>query len=103
MSRTYRKLPHYEEYSLYWDWDFDIHSGFTKTKKVPTKKELAIARRDKSNWRNKKYWFKQISRVRRMDDRNQLQKVYRIDDFDGYYFDNSHTDIFDSYVWWIIN
>lgn len=108
MSRTYRKVHHWVEESLYWDWvqvPFDGKLVYTEVRKTPTKREIALTYRDKplmGRGRWKRHSFKQVHVIRRMDVRNELSKVYRLEDWEDCNFDDSHSYAYYKRVLWFI-
>lgn len=108
MSRTYRKPNHWVEDDLYWEWIRVGEGGgylYKKVRKTPTKKELALARRDKplmGRGRYKQHCLNYVHRVRRADDRRQLENVRDLEKWGVCHFDDSHSYAFRKRVLWTI-
>lgn len=104
MSRTYRKPRPWQIDQLYWEYEI-VQGGYwiVKVPKTPTKKELAEIKRDGYVKDKHTGWYmNQISRTRRANDRQELQKVYRLENYEDYDFDDSHAERFRKGIWWLI-
>lgn len=104
MSRTYRKISERQEYWIYHDIDWTPNGGCKITSINPTKKQLAMARRDGAQWdASRGAWeFKQVHRIRRRADKEQLHKYFRASDYEEVDFDTSRAEIKRKGIWWEI-
>lgn len=101
MSRTYRKPRHWDVSQLYLE-TIITGRGIQVIPKTPTKKDFSEIKRDGRYNEPLKWYMKQISRTRRANDKNELSKVYRLNDYEDVNFDDSHARRYDKGIWWII-
>lgn len=105
MSRTYRKPSIHEQENLYRDCDYIKIDGswcWVRLPKTPTKKEIALSYRDGKSRFSTHWYMNQISRKRRNNDKHQLAKLYRAEDYEDFCFDDSKHEIKRKGIWWEI-